>query len=182
MRFRERLEREFKARREKNPRYSLRAFAAFLGTDHSTLSQVLAATRPIPVRRLRVWAGKLGMSREEAAVYIAAEHVPEAQATEREAQLRHWTAEALGILAEPAHWEILRLNRAPGFRPDCRWIAEQAGLGVDEVNIALSRLLRLGLLEARAAGEWMDLTGLPVLTERGFRELALMRVKEKALA
>jgi hypothetical protein len=54
-------------------------------------------------------------------------------------------------------------------------------MGVDEVNIALSRLLRLGLLEARGADEWKDLTGLAVLTERSFRELALARVKEKAL-
>src|ERR1700694_4615107 len=120
MRFREKLEREFKTRRERNPRYSLRAFAAFLGTDHSTLSQVLQRTRPIPVRRLRVWAGKLGMTRAEAAVYVAGEHVPEARNTEREAQLRHWTAEALGILAEPAHWQILRLCRTPGFRSDSR--------------------------------------------------------------
>ena len=115
MRFREKLEREFKTRCERNPRYSLRAFAAFPGTDHSALSQVLASTRPIPVRRLRVWAGKLGMTREETAVYIAAGNVPEAQASEREAHLRHWTAEALGILAGPAHWEILRLHDPQGI-------------------------------------------------------------------
>jgi hypothetical protein len=46
----------------KNARYSLPAFAAFLGTDHSTLQQILRGTRRAP------------------AGYIAKEHVPDAQA------------------------------------------------------------------------------------------------------
>ena len=77
-RFRQRLEREFLARREKNPRYSLRAFAAFLGTDHSTLSQVLKGSRRAPVKQLRAWCRKLAISPEEITVYLAAEHVPDA--------------------------------------------------------------------------------------------------------
>jgi hypothetical protein len=46
------------------------------------------------------------------------------------------------------------------------------------VNVALSRLLRLGLLEAVSTREWKDLTG--AATERSFRKLALQRVREKA--
>jgi transcriptional regulator with XRE-family HTH domain len=42
---------------------------------------------------------------------------------------------------------ILFLTRVPGFRPDSRWIARTLGLSVDDVNIALHRLLRLGRLE-----------------------------------
>src|SRR6059058_5634294 len=98
LRFRERLEQELKNRRAKNARYSLRAFAAFLGTDHSTLSQILRGTRRAPVGSIRLWARKLGMTPEEAAVYIAAEHVPDPATAERQEQLRHWTAEALGIV------------------------------------------------------------------------------------
>lgn len=178
--FRDRLEREFETRRQKNPRYSLRAFAAFLGTDHSTLSQILRGTRRIPAGSIRTWAKKLGMSREEAAVYIAGEHVPNAATAARQAQLLHWTAEAKSIVTEPAHWEILRLARTKGFRADCRWIAGEIGVGVDEVNMAFSRLLRLELLEVRSAGKWKDLTGLKSLTEREFRRLALARVRQKA--
>jgi transcriptional regulator with XRE-family HTH domain len=179
--FRDRLGAEYRARREKNPRYSLRAFAAFLGTDHSTLSQVLRGSRRPPVTHMGDWAEKLGMSVEETAVYIAAEHVPDEATTERQEQLRHWTAEAIGMLTGRAHREILRLSREPAFRADCRWIAKQIGVGVDEVNMALSRLLRLGLLEASAKGKWKDLTGLPQLNEPEFRKLALSRVREKAV-
>src|SRR6185369_8942189 len=148
--FRERLEQEFAARRVKNPRHSLRAFAAFLGADHSTLSQILRGSRRAPAAQIRAWCRKLGLTQEEAAVYIAAEHVPDDATAQRQHQLRHWTAESLGILTERAHWEIVRLSRAEGFQPDCRWIAQEAGLTVDQVNVALSRLLRLRLLEIGA--------------------------------
>jgi hypothetical protein len=56
----------------------------------------------------------------------------------------------MAITSEPAHWRILRLCRTSEFRPDCRWIVGQIGASVDDVNLALSRLLRLGLLETGA--------------------------------
>ncbi len=103
MRFRGRLEHEFAARSAKNARYSLRAFAAFLGTDHSTLSQILKGTRPVPISQLRAWAKKLRLSREEIAVFDAAEDVASIEDAAREAQLRHWTAEAMAIVTERVH-------------------------------------------------------------------------------
>jgi len=113
-------------------------------------------------------------------VYVAAEHVPEEASAQRQHQLRHWTAEALGIVTQPAHWEIVRLSRTEGFQADSRWIAEQAGVTVDEVNIALSRLLRLRLLEIGSNGKWIDLTGAASLTEKQFRKLALAKVRQMA--
>ena len=151
--FRDGLEREFDARRQKNPRYSLRAFATFLGTDHSTLSQILKGSRRVPAASIRSWARKLGMSREEAAVYVASEHVPDAATATRQGQLLHWTGEARSIVTETAHWEIVRLSRMKTFRADCRWIAQQIGAEVDDVNMAFSRLLRLGLLEGAVRGD-----------------------------
>jgi len=72
------------------------------------------------------------------------------------------------------------VNRQPEFRTDCRWIAAKTGVSVDEVNVAISRLLRLGLLEARSRGRWKDRTGLARLTAGEFRKLALTKIREKA--
>jgi len=176
--FRERLKREFDSRRRKNPRYSLRALASFLGTDHSTLSQILKGTRRIPVSRIRSWAGKLEVGEEETAVYIAAEHTPDARTAARQHQVRQWTAEAMSVVNEPAHWHIVRLSREAGFRPDCRWLAKEIGVSVDAVNMALSRLLRLRLLEVDKNGDWKDRTGLRDLTEKEFRKLALKQARK----
>jgi DNA-binding MarR family transcriptional regulator len=164
LRFADCLARELEARRAKNPRYSLRAFAAYLGTDHSTLSQILRQSRRAPARQIRAWARKLSVDAEEAGVWIAVEH-------------GRADAEVLGILTERAHWQILELIRAPEFRADSRWLAERIGVPADTVNIALSRLLRLGLLEMRG-NRWIERTGLIEFTEKGFRRLALRRARE----
>jgi hypothetical protein len=178
--FRQRLKLELNARRQKNSRYSLRAFATFLGTDHSTLSQILRDARKIPTRQLRSWGKKFGMTAEEIAVCVAAEHVPDVSATHRQEQLRHWTAEAMAILSDSTHWRILRLSGSPNFIPDCRWIAQRMEVSVDQVNLAISRLLRLRLLEIPPSGKWKDLKGLGQCSEAEFRRRALIRVRQLA--
>jgi len=178
--FPEKLKREFEARREKNSRYSLRAFAAFLGTDHSTLSQILRAKRPISAKQVRGWGEKLGMTTEETAVYVAAQYVPDASTGRGQERLRHWTAEAMAIVDDRIHWQILRLLHSRSFQADCRWIAAEIGTTVDQVNLALSRLLRLRLLEMAPSGKWRNVMGRGQPTEAQFRKLALIRIRELA--
>jgi transcriptional regulator with XRE-family HTH domain len=178
--FRARLEKELQERQKVNLRYSLRAFAAFLGTDHSTLSQILRGKRRAPTAQIRAWAKKLDIDAEEAAAYIAAEHLPGPGQTERESQIRHWTAESMAIVSDSTHWDIVRLSRTPGLRPDSRWMAEQVGVSIDQVNMAFQRLLRLRLIDTDSAGRWIDLMTPPASTEREFRRAALARVREKA--
>jgi transcriptional regulator with XRE-family HTH domain len=178
--FREHLRREFARRRAKNARYSLRAFAAFLGADHSTLSQILRSKRRISEARIRGWSAKLGLDKEEVSVYLAASQLPDVATRARQEHLWHWTADAMSVVTDRVHWQMLQMAAAPGFRADCRWIAERTGASVDRVNLALATLLRLRLLKVTAAGAWQESTGLAPLTEHGFRRMALARVREYA--
>jgi len=171
--FQQRLQREFEARRRLNPRYSLRAFARFLGTDHATLRQILQGTRGVPQRSVLAWAKGLGMSTEEAAVYREASGLPEAAALARQERVLHRTAEAASIIDEPVHWQIVQLCRSAEFRPDTRWIADRAGVSIDRVNMALTRLLRLGLLRIQDVRQWLP---VEAATEQQFRATALARV------
>ena len=50
---------------------------------------------------------------------------------------------------------ILRLARGPGFRPDSRWIAATLEINIDEANMAVHRLLRLGLLAMEERDRWV---------------------------
>src|SRR5262249_29782564 len=178
--FRNRLQEELEWRRQRNPRYSLRAFALMLGADHSTLSQILRGARRVPVSQIPTWGRRLGMTSDETAIHVVAEQLAHGTASMHQESLRQWVSEAIYIVTEPAHWEILRLSREPGFQADSRWVAEQAGIGVDRVNMAFDRLLRLGLVEAKSPGEWRDLTGLERETGCEFRKLAIQRLKERA--
>jgi transcriptional regulator with XRE-family HTH domain len=180
--FRERLIGEFEARRGVNKRYSLRAFAALLKADHATLSQIMRGKRSVPVERIAVWGRILKVAPEESAVYAAVGRIADAISRQKEEQLRHWAAEVLSLLTQPVHREMLRLSRTQGFRADSRWLAERIGVGVDDVNIALSRMLRLGLLEIKSAGAWTDTTGLGEITVHSFRKYVAERMSSPRAA
>ena len=65
----------------------------------------------------------------------------------------------MSAIAEWYHFAILELTRLAEFRPDSRWIARVLDISVDEVNVALQRLIRLDLLDMAAPDRWVDTAG-----------------------
>ncbi|HZQ68714.1 MAG TPA: DUF4423 domain-containing protein [Terriglobales bacterium] len=63
------------------------------------------------------------------------------------------------LLSTWHHYAILELTHIRGFKPDVRWIAGALAIEIDEVNTALQRLLRLGLMEMSGRNRWVDRSG-----------------------
>ena len=120
------LQQEFNRRRTRNPRYSLRAFAAALGTHHSTLSQLLQARRRLTPRTIIRLGKRLGLADGAIRAACLTEHCA----------------------------SIRRLVGDPRFRADSRWIAMMTGIPLDDVNIALHWLLYSGELTMAAPRTW----------------------------
>jgi transcriptional regulator with XRE-family HTH domain len=131
--FREVLQHELHARCERNPRYSLRAFARALALDHASLSQLLRGRRRVTTRAIRRIGKALRLSPHEIE--------------------RH--------CVEANDAALLRVVGTPLFRADSRRLASVLGITLDEVNVSLQRLLRLGALRMTAAGQWEVLDGQP---------------------
>jgi hypothetical protein len=127
--FRRLLQTEFERRRSANRRYSLRAFARWLAVDHSALSQILRGKRRITARSVRALGPKLALDEPAVAEHCAAED-------------------------ESA---ILDAIRRPNFRADSRWLATMSGVPLDQVNIALQRLLRKGRVVMQSREKWIRL-------------------------
>ena len=126
MAFRGLLQAEFDRRRACNRRYSLRAFARSLAIDHSALSQILRGKRRLTTRAIRSLGRALRLSAADIAEHCAAEHEAAVLAT---------------------------LTR-PGFRADSRWVSTVAGIPLDEVNVALQRLLRKRMMIMSGRAVW----------------------------
>jgi transcriptional regulator with XRE-family HTH domain len=122
-------------RRGRNRRYSLRAFAQMLGVDHSTLSQLMRGRRPLSARTIETLGRRLGLTMKQVRVFV--EH----------------------RVASGPDLAILELTHRREFRPDSRWIAHELGVGIDEANVALQRLLRLDLLQMASVDRWIDKSG-----------------------
>jgi transcriptional regulator with XRE-family HTH domain len=176
--FRQHLQAELARRCAANPRYSLRAFAKMLHVNHSTLSQILRGKRPLTRQTIERLGPRLKLSPEAVMRFVARLRRPShPDGAIREATLlAHDTACAI---SEWHHHAILELLRLPEFQTDSRWIARVLDLRVDEVNMALQRLLRLGMLEMRDRDQWVDRSGNDSQTDRAFAFAALRRMFDR---
>ena len=156
-RFRQVLQEELAKRCARNPRYSLRAFARHLRLDHSTLSQLLRGRRKFTARTIASLGARLSLAPSVITQLVELERTPPESWAARE--LKQLSRDAALSLAEWHHHAILELTRLASFRPDVRWIARVLDVPVDDVNVAITRLVRLGLLDMQAPTRWVDKAG-----------------------
>jgi uncharacterized protein (TIGR02147 family) len=175
------LQRELAWRCARNPQYSLRAFANYLGTDHATLSQLLRGKRRLTTRALSKLGTRLGLDQPAIAAYV----VYEEQATHLSAnpvqlaEVQQLARDAAGLISDWSHLGILELTHLPEFRPDTRWIARVLGITPDEVNLAVTRLVRLGFLEMAARDRWIDRSGDAASGLAEFAEATIQKLAEQ---
>lgn len=112
---------ELAARKVRNPRYSLRAFARDLRLNHATLSQLMRGERRITQRSARLLAHRLRLD----------SHAVRAEC------------------ADVEDAKVLAAVRRNDFHASSRFIATRTGLAVDVVNAVLFRLLQSGRVSMR---------------------------------
>jgi uncharacterized protein (TIGR02147 family) len=148
--------------------------------DHSTLSQLLRGRRRLTERAVRRCCMRLGLDAESVAEFIRAEQCATSSDNAMLREVRRLASDTASLVVEWQHYAILELIRLKDYRPDSRWIARVLGLDVDEVNIALQRLLHLGLLTMDSPHRWSDRTGDASASLRGFTNAALTRLVEQS--
>jgi len=154
------LRERLRAAKSRNSRFSLRAYAKRLGVDHSTLSQVLRGRRGLSKRDLETAGKRLGLSEQIIREYAHGAKRPEVhKAAQKHMRSYQLDLDTFQLLSAWHHYAILELVHIHGFKADSRWIASTLGIPVEEVNVALQRLLRLGLLEMTGRDRWIDKSG-----------------------
>jgi uncharacterized protein (TIGR02147 family) len=154
------LQERLRAAMRRNPRFSLRSFAKQLGIDHSTLSQILRGRRRISARALEAIGRRMGLSEEALRAYAdSSRKKTDSKKLPEKIRSFHFDLDTFQLLSDWHHYAILELIQIQGFKTDSRWIAKTLGIAMEDVNIALQRLLRLGLLAMSGRDRWMDQSG-----------------------
>ena len=149
-----------------------------IGINHSTLSQLLRGKRSLTPRMIKTLGSRLGLGPEEIEAFISRERQTGETVITRE--IRFLTMETVALLSDNSHRAILEMTSMEGFVPDSRWIARALDLTIDEVNMALSRLARLGLLEMAAPDHWVDKTDASASSDARFAQQVIRRLSEQA--
>lgn len=154
--FRLTLQQELASRCAKNPNYSLRSFAKFLAISPAALSALLNGKRPVTVKMRNRIGFKLGYSVEQLAQFQAKAHGNSKKSAEPAAPFQQVSLDVFSIISEPYHYALLELLKTHDFQPEPRWLAKRLGLTASEINFAVERLERVGLLAREESGQLID--------------------------
>lgn len=140
---------------QKNPSYSLRAFAKQLGVSAATLSGILSGKRKLTAEMMGKIGYALNFNPEEVWGYQrqALGH----QDNSAHAKFVELSQEMFMIVSEWYHLTILELMKLSDFKPEINWISKRLGINSNQIKIAIERLQRVGVLEIRG-NVWLDKT------------------------
>lgn len=132
--FRAFLQLEFSKRCKHNMQYSLRAFAASLDIDASSLSQFLRSKRNISEKKMRGIALKIGLNESEFVKFVS-------QGNNKE--YHTMASDHFMVLSEWYHLAICELCNLTEFENDNKWISKKIGVKETNVSAAIERLKRI---------------------------------------
>ncbi|WP_413287705.1 TIGR02147 family protein [Bdellovibrio sp. HCB337] len=151
--FRSLLQETLVERCRHNPNYSLRSFARSLQVEPSALSQMINGKRPITEKMKLRLGSALGLSVEQLHKLPTSEDMTAVRAAP---EFQQMTLDSFAVISDWYHYAILELTYIDGFKSDAAWISQRLGITKSEANIAIERLLRLGLLKQDTKGRWID--------------------------
>jgi uncharacterized protein (TIGR02147 family) len=155
MEFSEVLKREYARKKSRNSAYSLRAYARTLGISAGALSELINGKRALTLKTARKLFDKLELSEEEKAYLISSIlYQDEHQKIDRPEHLL--SREIFDIIAEPIHFLLLNLSECDGFAWDSGWIARKIDYSSIEIEAAIERLIRVGLIVKRGSQYYVD--------------------------
>lgn len=162
------ITREFDRRCQKNPSYSLRAFARDLEISVSSLSEILRVQAGLSARAAVRLVAKLRLSEVEAEYFkalVEAEHsrsiIKKKQAKLRlqvlqeQQNFRGFDQEKAKFISDWYYSAILELTELDGFESNEKWIAKKLGMSLEQTQLALQRLFQFELLDT-VNGRWVQ--------------------------
>lgn len=153
---------------EKNPHYSMRAFARDLGVSPAFVSLIIRGKRHLSLERAVQVSQLLRMNDDDSRTFmdsVAGEMLSRKMSNARLSKTvlqkmraaTTYSAVTLGVdkfkaLSNWYHVAILEMSTCKGFKPRPEWVARQLGISPVMVLEAVDRLKRLGLLDVSRNG------------------------------
>ncbi|MFN7727970.1 MAG: TIGR02147 family protein [Bdellovibrio sp.] len=173
---RETLNAELKRRQDKNPAYSLRAFAKNLGLSPAQVSQVISGKRVVTMKTYRRIAEILHFSPLESMQFLEEISKGETALDQRKTMM---SEDEFRLIADWWHFAILSLTHVKGMTKDAKQISERLGISPEQARQAIERLERMGVLSVGSKFEQLC-DAIRVITEKP--SVSIQRSHQQTLA
>lgn len=165
--YRQVLARELEDRCQRNPRYSLRAYARDLGLQPGKLSEILRARCGLSGSLAGILADRLKLSAHEKRHFVAMVESEHARSPLRRQQAREelktleaqhgfsrLEMESFRVISDWQHFAIHELFLTNDFPGTIAAVAQKLKLTEEQATDAMERLAMIGLLKKDSAGLW----------------------------
>lgn len=140
------LKTEIVRRCEKNPSYSLRAFAKSLNLSPAFVSKLLKGDRPFTAKTIDHIAAALALNPEQVLAYKG-RLKKKGTLEERDPGYRQIGLDQFQFISDWYHFAIMELVTVEGFKASPAWIAAKLGINVHQASDAFERLIRMGYIQ-----------------------------------
>lgn len=134
------------ARKQRNPRYSLRAYSQFLKVNKTTLSEVLNFRRHLSEANASQIAKRLGLSpaQREKLLREVRGVKGRQESTDQGSPYQMLEEDQFRLISDWYHFAVMNLARIPKVRYCPEQVAKRLGIEKWQAQLALERLQRLG--------------------------------------
>lgn len=148
------LENDFFKLKQKNPSYSLRAYAQKIGVAPSALSELLNSKRTMTKNTALKIANNLGLDAKIKSQWLMYFSKPESPSKSKRIMLN---AKQFTEVSDWFYFAILSLMNLDDFKGDEVWISKRLNLDLKLVHTAVQKMLQLKMIEKNKDGQWRAL-------------------------
>ncbi len=149
--FRLYLQKELIKRCATNPKYSVRAFAKYLGIENSALSKILGKKRKLTAYTIHKLGERLSLGPLEMQKFVSFHASYDSQnifkPRKSNAHSIQVAMDTFAAISDWYHFAIVELARIKSFKVDSRYIASLLGISQAEAIVAIDRLERLKFIK-----------------------------------
>lgn len=161
--------------RIRNPRFSLRSFAAKLGISAGALASLIKGERLLSDSYAERIASALTLSPEEKSFLFSQVRTRSRRFTKQKMLVE----DELQMITDWENYAILNLMKTDGFRSDAAWIANRLALPEERVKHSLQLMMNLKIISLKQ-GSWVR-THTSFTTTREVPSKALVEAHKKDL-
>ena len=157
--YRSLLKREYEQRSEKNPLYSLRAFARDLSISPSRISEIFNQKSGLSRKAAERLSLTMGFNPYEKEIFCTLVESQHARSFARRElaklkfkklqanmEFEDLTMDTFHVISDWYHLAIVELTYLKNFRSNSAWIAKTLGISQTQTKLAIERLKKLNLL------------------------------------
>jgi uncharacterized protein (TIGR02147 family) len=160
------IQRSIEEKCKKNPKYSLRAHARVLGVSPASLSGVITGKRKLTLPMIEKIGLRMGLDQEQVWEYQR-QLIGSKIENSNQDKFSRIAQDEFSIITDWYNLAILEVMKLKGFKGEILWVSKKLGINQNQVQSAISRLKRLGIIEIKE-GQWIDRTkGFTTHLEKG---------------